>query len=402
MDERLRFISAVTSGEASMAAMCRQFGISRKTGYKWQARYRTESVTGLADRRRAPHSRPHAVAPPVRAAVLALREQHPTWGPKKLVARLRAAQPAVRWPAPSTVGDLLSHAGLVVPRQRRRHALPRTQPLAHATGPNVVWCADFKGDFALGDGTRCYPLTITDAASRYLLRCQALARGETGTARVQPLFEATFREFGLPDRIRTDNGPPFASVGVGGLTPVAVSWVKLGILPERIDPGKPAQNGRHERMHRTLGAEACAPPAASLREQQGLLDRFRQEYNTDRPHEALGQVPPATVYVPATRPFPDHVPELTYPAADAVRWVRPNGALKWHGREVYVSQTLAGEPVGLTQVGDGRWQLAFGLLVLGVVDEPTGKLVVGGGGVGRPRPRPPGAAGGRPGGGRRP
>ncbi len=380
MTERLRFIVAVQAGEASVAALCRQFGISRKTGYKWLSRYREAGGPSLTDRSRAPHHRPHAVRPEVREAVVALRARHPTWGPKKLAVRLPQAHPGMVAPAASTIGAVLHAAGLVVPRPRRRHVPPRTQPLAHATAPNAVWCADFKGDFAVGDGTRCYPLTISDAHSRYLLRCQALPT--TDTARVQPLFAATFREHGLPEVIRTDNGPPFASTGAGGLSRLSVWWIKLGIWPERIDPGRPAQNGRHERMHRTLKGEACREPAMTLREQQRQFDQFRQTSNAERPHEALGQVPPATVYVPAARPFPEQVADLSYPGADGVKWVRPNGAIRWQGGEVYLTQALAGEPVGLTQIGDGIWQIVFGPVVLGRWQEGAGKLILGGG----PRP----------------
>jgi transposase InsO family protein len=363
MSERMRFIVAVDEGEVTMAAACRQFGISRKTGYKWLARYRQEGIAGLADRSRAPQHCPHAVTPEVREAVLALRGQYPTWGPKKVAAKLEQVYPNLVVPAPSTIGDLLAAAGLVVPRRRRRHVPPRTQPLAHATRPNVVWCADFKGDFVLGDGTRCYPLTISDADSRFLLRCQAVPT--TATERVPPLFEATFREFGLPDRLRTDNGSPFASVALGGRTALSVWWVKLGITPERIDAGKPSQNGRHERMHLTLKLEACQDPGHSLRGQQHGFDQFRQIYTEERPHEAFGQRTPASIYQPSLRPFPDRLPELTDPTADGVRRVRPSGCIRWQGREIYVSKVLIGEPVGLTQIDEGRWQVTFGPLELG-------------------------------------
>jgi transposase InsO family protein len=374
MTERMRFLVAVEAGDESLAELCRRFGISRKTGYKWLARYAAEGVDGLADRSRAPHHCPHAVADEIRELILAFRGRHPTWGPKKLAVKLGELHPELVIPAPSTIGDLLTAAGLVVPRRRRRHAPPRTHPLAHATAPNTVWCADYKGDFVLGDGTRCYPLTISDAHSRFLLRCQALPT--TAGERAQPLFEATFRDYGLPDVLRTDNGSPFASVGAGGLTPLSVWLIKLGIDLERIDPGKPSQNGRHERMHLTLKTAACQDPAFSLRRQQHRFDDFRQEYNQERPHEALGQRPPASVYQPSRRPFPDRLPELTYPEADAVRRVRPNGAIRWHSAEIYVTQTLAGEPVGLTQVADGQWQVGFGPLVLGTVSDPARTLVV--------------------------
>lgn len=373
MTERMRFVVAVEAGEQPMAELCRRFGISRKTGYKWWARYTTAGVDGLKDRSRAPHHCPHAVGPEIRELILALRGKQPTWGPKKLAVKLAEQHPELVIPAPSTIGELLTAAGLVVPRRRRRRVPPRTEPLAHATSPNVVWCADFKGDFVMGDGARCYPLTISDADSRYLLRCQALPT--TATERVQPIFEAAFREYGLPDRLRTDNGPPFASTGAGGLTPLSVWWVKLGIVPERIDPGKPNQNGRHERLHRTLKAESCTEPAYSLRRQQQRFDHFRQVYNAERPHEALGQQTPARVYQLSSRLFPDRLPELTYPDADAVRLVRPNGAIRWHSGEIYVTQSLTGEPVGLTQVDDGQWRVSFGPLVLGIWTEGANKLV---------------------------
>jgi putative transposase len=376
MTERMRFVLAVQSGTETVAEWCRRFGISRKTGYKWLARFEAEGAEGLGDRARAPRCCPHALSDAQREAAVALRQQHHTWGPKKIAARWALAYPQLPVPAASTIGEVLHAAGLVVPRRRRRHVPPRTEPLAHASGPNAVWCADFKGDFLLGDGTRCYPLTVSDAHSRLLLRCQALP--STANERVQPLFEATFREYGLPAVLRTDNGAPFASAAVGGLTTLSIWWVKLGIRPERIDPGKPQQNGRHERMHGTLKREACQPPARSLRAQQQRFDDFRACYNHDRPHEALGQVAPASVYLPSGRPYPDRLPELDYPDADRVCWVRPNGCIRWHSREVYVGQVLAGEPVGVTQTGGALWEVSFGPLTLG-------SFVPGAGGLARPK-----------------
>ena len=372
MTEKLRFIVAAEAEEESLALLCRQFGISRKTGYKWLARYRAEGASGLDDRSRAPQRRPQAVSAAVRERLLAVRGAHPSWGPKKIVAWLARQQPQQRWPATSTVGVVLQQAGLVVPRRRRTHAPPRTQPLAHATAPNVVWCADFKGDFLLGDGSRCYPLTISDAHSRLLLRCQALT--STAHAGVQPLFAATFREYGLPDVLRSDNGVPFASRGVAGLSRLSVWWLQLGIRPERITPGTPSENGRHERMHRTLKAEACRVPGFTLAAQQRQFDAFRREYNAERPHEALGQATPASVHVPSPRLFPERLPAVEYPGAEAVRRVRPHGALRWHGEEVYLTEALAGQPVGFWPAGDGLWELRFCALSLGVLDERTGRL----------------------------
>ncbi len=373
MDERTRFIARWLEGGTSMAELCRQAGVSRKTGYKWVARYQTDGPGGLVDRARTPHRHPQAIAAADAETLLRLRATHPTWGPRKLVAHLMAQQPERQWPAPSSVGALLQRQGLTVTRRRRQHAPPRTQPLAHADGPNAVWCADFKGWFRTSDGAKCTPFTLSDAHSRYLLRCQALGDA-TDTVRVRPLCEAAFREYGLPMALRTDNGPPFASTGAGGLTPLSVWWIRLGIVPERIMPGKPSENGRHERLHRTLQAETATPPAASLRAQQRAFDRFRQLYNAVRPHEALGQVPPARVYTPSPRPFPRRLPELTYPACWEVRRVRQNGQLRCGRDWLYVSATLAGELVGLAPTTDGCWDLYFGPVLLGALDERRGRL----------------------------
>ena len=384
MDERTRFLGEWLRGEASMAELCRRAGVSRKTGYKWVGRYRAAGPVGLVDRARTPRTHPQAMAATDAEALLRLRATHPTWGPRKLVAHLAAQQPGRAWPAPSSVGDLLTRHGLTVPRRRRQHAPPRTQPLAHADAPNAVWCADFKGWFRTGDGAKCTPFTLSDAHSRYLLRCQALGEA-IDTGRVRPLLEAAFREFGLPAAMRTDNGPPFASTGAGGLSPLSVWWVRLGIAPERITPGMPAENGRHERLHRTLKAETAAPPAASGRAQQRAFDTFRRTYNDVRPHEALGQVPPARLYAPSPRPFPGRLPELIYPAAWEVRQVRQNGQLRCGRDWVYLSATLAGECIGLAPTGDGCWDAYFGPVLLGALDERRGRL--------RPPPAP--AAGAR-------
>lgn len=372
MDERLAFIVACQQGEASMAEVCRQFGISRKTGYKWWQRYQADGPSGLSARSRAPHTHPQAVAAAVEERLRAARAAHPTWGPRKLAAWLTAREPDLALPAASTIGVVLARAGLVAPRRRHRHASPSLVGLTPYSAANRVWCVDFKGQFRLGDGQLCYPLTISDGASRYLLRCQGLPAIDT--ARVQPLFVATFREFGLPETIRSDNGPPFASTGLGGLSRLAVWWLKLGIRPERIAPGKPGQNGRHERLHRTLAQETAQPPKASLRAQQRAFDAFRTEYNQERPHEALGQVPPAQVYQPSSRAYPRRLIRFRYPEAEAVRQVRHNGELQWRGAFIYVSAALAGERVGLHQLPDGHWELIFGPLTLGVLDERLSKI----------------------------
>lgn len=295
MDERIRFVMELEQGEMSKAALCRRFGISRPTGDKWIERYQSSGLSGLLDRSRAPGRHPNETPEELSELIVALRRRHPHWGPKKLRVLLLRKYPQMAWPSCSTLGEILRRAGLTVPRRRRRHTPPWTQPFAACNRPNTVWCADFKGWFRTGDGVRCDPLTISDAHSRYLLRVQGMR--ETKEGPVRSLFEATFRQYGVPGAIRTDNGTPFASHGIGGLSRLSVWWLKLGIEPERIEAGKPQQNGRHERMHLTLKQETASPPAKDLRRQQAAFDRFRVTFNEERPHEALNQNCPATVYV---------------------------------------------------------------------------------------------------------
>jgi transposase InsO family protein len=306
------------------------------------------------------------MAPEISAAFLALRRSRPSWGPKKLRAYLMAQQPGLVWPAASTIGDLLQREGLVEGRRRdRRLEGAARQPFAEAKDPNDVWCIDFKGWFRTQDGQRCDPLTVSDATSRYLLSCQIVAPTTKGVA---PVCERLFREHGLPRALRMDNGPPFASGGAGGLTQLAVSWIKLGIRLERIDPGCPQQNGRHERMHRTLKAETSKPPAATAPEQQARFDSFRRIFNEERPHEALGQVTPASCYKPAERPYPDRIEEPWYDADHQVRRVRTDGSIRWGGDFIFVSEALVGEPVGLAEREDGSWAVQFADLPLGLLD----------------------------------
>lgn len=372
MDERIRFIAEYVEGEQAMAALCRAYGISRKTGYRLVARYEAEGVAGLSERSRAPHHPPHALAPRVEAAIVAARGRHPHWGPRKLRWWLQRHAPAQSWPATSTIGVLLRRHGLTVARRRRVRAAPATAPFAPCQAPNDLWTIDFKGWFRTGDGQRCDPLTLSDGASRFLLRCQALPR--TDAPHVRPVVEAAFREYGLPRGIRSDNGPPFASVAAGGLSRLAVWWIKLGIVPERIQPGHPEENGRHERLHLTLKQETAAPPAATGRAQQRAFDRFRQEYNHERPHEALGQQPPATVYTPSPRPYPPRVPEVTYPDDLRRRYVHPNGEITWQHHRVFISQALAGDHVGLHEEADGAWRVYFGPVALGWLEPGQPRL----------------------------
>jgi len=352
MEEKARFVLEYEQDEYTMTELCQRYGIARETGYVWLRRYQQTGLEGLRERSRVPHQPAQQTAGEVEAAVLELRGAHMQWGPRKLKRVLERDQPGRRWPAASTIGAILKRAGLVGRRRKRSRTAPYSEPLAHADDSNRVWCADFKGWFRTGDGQRIDPLTISDAHSRYLLRCLAVAK--TDTARVQAVFEAAFREYGLPQAIRTDNGAPFASSAVAGLSRLAVWWMKLGIVPERIQAGHPEQNGRHERMHRTLKQETAMPPAADHRAQQRVLDRFRQEYNQVRPHEALHMQTPAAVYVPSTRAFPARLPEPQYPDTMQVLRVRRKGHFRWHKQDVFLSEVLWGECIGLLPVDD-RW-----------------------------------------------
>jgi transposase InsO family protein len=371
--EQIRFLQRWLAGRDTVTALCAEFGISRKTGHARIRRYQAHGWAGLGDRSRAPRHHPNQTDPAVARQVVQAKQAHPTWGPKKVVAWLRAQQPETPWPAPSTAGTILERAGLVEPRQHRRRTPPWSQPFAAADHPNDVWCLDFKGWFRTGDGTRVDPCTVVDAYSRYLLVCHGLAQPRS--LPVRQVLERAFREYGLPWTIRSDNGPPFAGVGLGGLTTLGVWWVKLGILPERIVPGHPEQNGRLERFHRTLKAETASPPQATLRRQQRAFDAFRRGYNEDRPHEALGQQPPARRYRPSPRPYPRRVASPEYGPGTTVRRVRTNGEIKWRGRRLYVSEALRGEPIGLTPVDDHSWLIQFGPLQLGLVDLALQRVV---------------------------
>jgi putative transposase len=378
VEERVRFAVEYESGEWTMAELCRHYGIARKSGYEMVARWQQEGAEGLKDRSRAPLVHPNQTPAEVEAAVLALRRAHMSWGPRKLRRWLEDRHPDGAWPAASTIGALLGRAGLAHARRLRHRTPPYTQPFAAATQANAVWCADFKGWFRTRDGERIDPFTMTDAASRYLLRCQAVEK--TDTEAVRSICEAAFREYGLPLAIRTDNGPPFASRGVAGLSRLSLWWIKLGIVPERIQPGHPEQNGRHERMHRTLKEETARPAEANRRRQQESFDRFRRTYNQERPHEALGQKPPAALYTPSPRPWPSRVPEPDYDCGMEVRSVYPHGQFFWKGHDVFLSKVLAGERIGLEPIDDRYWWVCFGELPIAWFDSrelTTGNLPAG-------------------------
>jgi putative transposase len=375
-EERMRFVAACLDEQAdwTMSELCEAFGVSRKTGYKWLERYEVSGLQGLTDQSRAPRSHPNALPAAVVERLVEVRRRHRFWGPRKIVAWLRREEPAISWPTASTAGDILKRHGLVGPRRRRGRAVAQGTGLCEPSQPNEQWGADFKGWFRTGDGRRCDPLTISDGFSRFLLRCRAVEQPDEEHTR--PVFRATFREYGLPLVLRTDNGPPFASVqALGGLTRLSAWWVKLGIGLERIDPGKPQQNGRHERMHETLKQETARPPRANVRAQQRAFDDFWYVYNFERPHEALGDTPPAQSYQASPRPYPEREPDVEYPGHFEIRRVRSNGEIKWRGEFLYVNQALIGEPVGLEPVSERHWRMYFGPVPLGLLDDHTGKLL---------------------------
>ena len=373
LEERMKFISSYLDGEWTMVELCRAFNISRKTGYKWLDRYRNQGLDGLHDESRAPLSHMNQTPDDVVELLLACRKDHPRWGPKKLIPALEKRYPGIRCPAKSTAGDILKRHGMVRPRRRRRRATPATKPFKHVTDPNDVWAVDFKGSFRVGDGRRCQPLTVTDSLSRFALLSKALSNQRADT--VKPRFEALFKERGMPYRIRSDNGAPFASVGLGGLTSLSAWWLKLGIRLERIKPGNPQENARHERFHWTLKQETAMPPRASIRAQQVAFTKFLREYNYDRPHESLGDKTPGEFYCESERIYPGRAPEPEYPGHFEVRRVKRNGFIKWHNEFVYLTEALCRETIGLEQISDRHYRVFFCDLELGLLDWDTRKLL---------------------------
>ena len=357
VERRQQFVAEYVSGQWTMTDLCRAYGISRPTGYEVLRRYAAGGELGLEERSRAARGHPNQTPAEIEQRVLELRREHPRWGPRTLRQRLQDGDQQQRWPAASTIGTMLEREGLTLRRRKRRRTPPYTQPLAEATAPNRLWCADFKGWFRTGDGTRIDPLTVMDAHSRYLLRCQAVEK--TDTRRVQAIFEAAFRQHGMPLAIRTDNGAPFASRAIAGLSRLAVWWMKLGIVPERIEPGHPEQNGMLERLHRTLGEETASPPAYDARAQQRGFDRFLYVYDNERPHQALAMRTPSALYQPSPRQYPARVAEPEYGSALKVRRVRACGNITWGGENVFLSEVLSGEPVGLLPLDERYYRVYF-------------------------------------------
>lgn len=371
MDERLRFVARRLEGE-SMSSLCEEFGISRKTGYKIFERYRQVGVKGLSDRSRRPNRHANQLPVVVEKTIVGLKREFPSWGAPKIRERLKQRWPAVSCPAISTVHAVLDRHGLV--RRRRRRVRPRLTGtrLSQPVAPNRLWCADYKGEFLLANHRYCYPLTITDFASRYLIACEALSTTKERYAFT--VFERAFQECGLPEAIRTDNGVPFASAhALYGLSKLAVWWLRLGIALERIAPGHPEQNGRHERLHLTLKNEATRPAGDNVLQQQARFDTFIQHYNHERPHQALEMATPASRYQPSARAY-EGVAELDYPAHNWTAVVTACGRICYQGRKINLSQVFAGQKVGVRQTDDHVWLVSFMDYDLGYFDDEVGRL----------------------------
>lgn len=364
MEERAAFVRKRKSGLYLMAELCREFGISREVGYKWWRRYQESGLEGLRDQSRARKSQGARTPEHVVKALVRFRKRHPDFGPRKIVRILRRRRPEVAWPAASTAGEIFKRHGLVVPRATRRRQQPPGPPFVESTQPNEVWSADYKGEFRLGCGAYCYPLTVADHFSRFILGCDG--KESTGYEGTKESFELLFAEYGLPQVILSDGGPPFASMGLSRLSRLSVWWIQLGIRPILIEPGKPQQNGRHERMHKDLKAATTRPPSRSFRGQQQRFSRFRKLYNELRPHDSLGGQCPADLYCPSDRTHtPGKTPVVEYPGHFEVRRILANGTFSWKGEKVFATSVLAGERVGLEEVDDGVWVLYFGPVPLG-------------------------------------
>lgn len=370
MTERVKLINEYLSGDYGVAELARRYGVSRKTVYKWVERHRSKGWKALEDRSRAPHVQARAIGAKMEEAILELKKKWPDWGAPKLRQKLKKELGKGRCPAESTVSAVLKKHGLVRKRRKRNRAVSGgAGPLEHCEGPNEVWCVDFKGWWRTLDGKRCEPLTVSDAWSRYLLKCVGLGEG-TGGHLVRAHFELLFRERGLPQAIRSDNGSPFASTGLGGLTPLSVWWLRLGIRLERITPGRPQENGRHERMHLSLEKSQARVPQANLARQQKAFEKFVTEYNEERPHESLNFKVPAELYTPSLRSYDGVLPKSrVYPQDWEVRRVRGCGQMKWQNQDVRVTSALVGEAIGLEPLQDGLWGVWFQSLLLGHFDE---------------------------------
>lgn len=370
--EKLKFIGDWLKQEFNFTDLCKRYGISRKTGYKLINRYRKEGEYAIKARSHARHRHPNVTDVDTCKRLISIKQRYPQWGPEKIRDWLVLNESRQQWPAVSTIGDILKKQGLVKKRKYRKHVVPHNEPFLDCNESNRVWSADFKGQFRVG-GSYCYPLTISDNYSRFLLLCKGLVGPRL--KETMDGFRQVFIEYGLPTAIRTDNGQPFAGLGIGALTSLSIWWLKLGIIPERIEPGCPQQNGRHERMHRTLKEATALPPKSNFKEQQISFDLFVNEYNYERPHKALNGKRPKDVYQPSSRTYLGDDNEVIYPHDFEIRKVRSNGEVKCFGKKYYVSELLYGEPIGLQNIDDGRLCIYFSKLQLGIIDARKDKII---------------------------
>jgi len=374
MDAKVLFVADYLRHINSFSGLCRAHDISRKTGYKWIKRYKESGFEGLLDHSRRPHTYPFRIPHRIRQKIIELRKQYKYWGAKKIRELMTKSHPAWDIPSETTIYNIFKGEGLIQSRKRRHRVARTAGKLSKAKKPNELWTADFKGQFLTGEGKWCYPLTIMDHASRYLLACDIVPGTRYEDARAS--FERAFQRYGLPDRIRTDNGTPFASISVGGLSKLSVWWISLGIHPERIEPGKPQQNGRHERMHRTLKKETATPPAKTLADQQKRFDEFSTRYNEERPHEAIGMLPPKSVYHASMRRMSSNPEKLIYPGHYDISLVNYSGCIWLHNKTVYVGYLLRGYHVGLEEVEDGLWNVYLGPILLGAIKKNLKKDLI--------------------------
>jgi putative transposase len=370
--ERTRFIETYLTGLYTITELAERFGVSRQKLHKWLARHNAEGMDGLIDRSRAPLHIPHRTSAEVTATILEFRRRFRYMGPRKILARLSELHPDIDWPAASTIGDLLRRADFVQPRERRSPPAHPLRARSVPTEPNDLFTVDYKGQFLLGNHRYCYPLTMVDHVSRFLLACDAYPSNEGPHTR--RAFERIFREYGLPRAILSDNGSPFGSPGLARLSRLSLWCIRLGIRIERIVPGRPDQNGAHERMHRTLKAETARPPEPTMERQQRRFDDFRHVFNHERPHETLGQKRPVTIYRPSPRPYPNSLPPIEYAGHLETRRIGHNGMMRWKNDQIFTSKTLRGEWVGLEEIDDGIWSLYYGPVLLARFDEPEMKL----------------------------
>lgn len=373
MDQKVKLLSAWLEGGTSISELSKRYGVSRKTIYKWICRYEQEGIKGLEEKSRVPHNHFNITEAEKVERIIDYKLHHMTWGPKKIQNCLQKAYPEETWPSASTIGSWLKKNDLVKDRKKRRHVQRYQDHFIDCTKPNDVWSADYKGQFYTRDRKVCYPLTITDNFSRYIIACDGLEGPRY--AETIACFERVFREYGLPLAIRTDNGTPFAGTGLGGLSRLSIWWIKLGIIPERIDPGEPQQNGRHERMHRTLKESTVKPEIQNLSKQQREFDFFRVEYNTERPHESIGMKRPIELFKKSNRAFPNKLKPIEYPDTFLVRNVKRGGEIRLGNGFYFITGLLYREQIGLKEISDGLFQINFGLHRLGYIDLHQKKVI---------------------------